>query len=70
MNALFGAPDTPDVEPLPTPPSRSDAEVQAAALDERKRRGMAQGRSSTILTSGQGVKDEVTTKSKTLLGEV
>ncbi len=69
MNALFGSPDTPPVEPLPTPPSRSDADVQAAALDTRKRRALATGRSDTIKTSGQGVKDEVTTAPKVLLGE-
>ncbi len=69
MAAIFSSPDTPQIQPLPTPPSRSDADVQAAALETRKRRAMAQGRSSTIKTSGQGVTDEVQTAPKTLMGE-
>ena len=60
----------PDPGPA-APPSRSDAEVQQAALDERRRRGAASGRESTIATSGQGVltTDEHKSAAKTLLGE-
>lgn len=52
--------------PIP-PPSRSDAEVQAAAMDERKRRRALLGRSSTNLTGDQGVTGAATT-SRALLG--
>ena len=54
--------------PAPAPPTRSDADVQAAALEARQRRAGAIGRSETIKTSGSGVTDEVASVSKTLLG--
>ena len=60
---------TPTVQPAPAPPTRSDAEIQAAALAERQRRASAVGRAATIKTSGRGVVDEVTPTIKTLLGE-
>ncbi len=61
------APSPPPPPPPPPPPQVSDPEVQAAKENERKRRIAAQGRSSTILTGGQGVADE-RTQGKKLLG--
>jgi len=66
MGGIFGG-SQPALQPLPPPPSRSDADVQAAALATRRRAANASGRASTILTSGQGVRDEVDTR-KTVLG--
>ena len=68
MGGLFSSPSPPPVEPAPPPPTRSDKDVQEAALRERQRRAKATGRAQTILTSGQGVTDEVTPAAKTLLG--
>lgn len=69
MSGLFGGNDqvAAPIAP-PPPPSRSAAEVQTAALDTRRRLANRSGRSSTILTSGQGVTDEATPTTKTLLG--
>lgn len=54
--------------PPPAPPTRENSrEVAEAAAEERKRRRIAQGRGSTILTSGLGTLDTGTSK-KTLLG--
>ena len=69
MGGIFSAPSQPAVEPLPPPPTKSDAEVQQAALDVRRRRAGAIGRSDTIKTSGQGVVDGADTVSTQLLGE-
>ena len=68
MGGIFGAPSLPAPPPPPEPPKRSDAEVQEAAKQERLRRTKAQGRASTILTSGQGVQDGAQAGVKTLLG--
>ena len=70
MGGIIGGGDpAPVVTPLPPPPTISDAEVQDAALKARQRAARASGRSSTILTSGQGVGDETTSASTQLLGE-
>ena len=53
--------------PPPPPPTVNDAEVKAARENERKRRVAAVGRTSTIMTGGQGVGEE-RTASKKLLG--
>jgi hypothetical protein len=50
-----------------TVPDESDAEVQAAKEKERKLARLRKGRSSTILTSGQGLGDN-NSNGKTLLG--
>ena len=69
MGGIFSAPSAPAAPaPLPPPPTRSDVDVQDAAIAERRRRANASGRASTILTSGEGVKDEVTTTKKLLGG--
>jgi hypothetical protein len=68
MGALFGSkPQTP--APIPEPPSRSDKEIQNAALAARQRRAAATGRSETILTGGAGVTEKADTTIITLLGE-
>ena len=68
MGSLFSGQSMPAPVPAPLPPSRSDADVQTAALEARQRRASATGRSETILTSGQGVTDETSTATKKLLG--
>jgi len=66
MGGLFGGGSTPAPIAPPTPPSRSDADVQAEALAARQRRANATGRSETILNSGS---DEKNTTAKKLLGD-
>jgi hypothetical protein len=65
MGGLFGGGATPAPIAPPAPPSRSDAEVQSAALAARQRRAQALGRTETIVSSGA---DEENTTTKTLLG--
>lgn len=69
MGGLISSPTPTAPVPLPPPPTQSDAEVQDAALAERRRRAAALGRESTINTSGQGVTDEAGTAATKLLGE-
>jgi hypothetical protein len=69
MGGLFGGGERMQAPTPPPPPTRSDADVQAAALKVRLRRAAALGRSETIMTSGQGVTDEVHTPTTVLLGE-
>jgi len=69
MGGLFGGGATPAIVEPPAPPTRSDAEVQQSALDERLRRARAVGRSATIKTSPSGVADADTGAAKTLLGQ-
>lgn len=64
---LGGGSDSPTIMPAPATPGKTDAQVQAEAAAERRRRAMAAGRESTILTSGLGVGD-FTGGAKTLLG--
>ena len=66
MSGLFGSTPAPNPIAPPPVPTRSDADVQTAALEARQRRAAATGRSETILTSGAGVTEE-DTPSKTLL---
>ena len=69
---FFGKSSTPapppDPEPPPPAPTRDDPEVVDAQRSARKRQISAKGRSSTLLTGGQGVTDEANTGLKTLLG--
>lgn len=60
-----GSPRVPRPKP---PPGRSAAEVQEAELLERRRRALARGRASTILTQF-GAPLTGTVSKKTLLGE-
>jgi len=66
MGGLFGSPKQPALPPIPPPPGRSDADIQADASAERRQRTLARGRASSILTK----KDETTGASakKVLLG--
>lgn len=69
MGGLFSSPSAPAVPPPPAPPAISDREVEDAASRERKLRASQAGRSSTILTGGEGVEEDPTkSSSKTLLG--
>lgn len=70
MGGLFGgsAPAPQIVQPPPAP-TRSDADVRAEALAERKRRAAATGRAETIKTSPSGAPDEAAPAVKTLLGQ-
>ncbi len=69
MGGLFSSPAPPPPAPIPEPPARSDKDIQSAALEARRRRAAATGRSDTILTSGQGVTEDASTATTTLLGE-
>lgn len=68
MGGIFGGGESPQIMQQPEPPTRSDADVRAAALEERKRRAAATGRTETIKTSPQGVTEEAQIVTKTLLG--
>jgi len=61
-------PPLPDPPPVPPPPTRDDPEVVASQRSARRQRINARGRSSTLLTGGQGVTDEANTGYKSLLG--
>lgn len=52
------------------PPKQSDAEIQAALLEERKRRAGATGSSANIVSSLAGAVSDIqsSTKKSTLLG--
>lgn len=65
MGGLFGGGAPPAPIPPPEPPSRSDAEIQTAALEARQRRASATGRTETIISKGA---DEENTTAKKLLG--
>ena len=65
MSFLVGAPTIPPPIAAPVPPSRSDADVQSAALATRLRRAQALGRTETIVSSGA---DEENNTTKILLG--
>jgi hypothetical protein len=69
MGGFFSSPAAPSVPPPPPPPQISDKEVEDAASRERKMRAGQSGRSSTILTGGEGVEEDPTKQAtKTLLG--
>jgi|TARA_R110000751_G_scaffold25759_6_gene69559 hypothetical protein len=71
MGGLLSAPAAaPMPAPLPAPvaPQKSDADIMASRENERKRRLAAAGRQSTVLTSGEGVKEEAAVVKPTLLG--
>lgn len=69
MSVITSLFKSPSVGSAPKTPSRSDADIQAAALAERKRRAAATGRSSTILSGPLGAPDSQNIQRKTLLGE-
>lgn len=66
MSGFFSS--APPAAPAPPPPpQRDDAEIRNRAREERLRRSKAQGRSSTILTSGQGVEGTTGAAATTVL---
>ena len=65
MGGLFGGSSAPTPIAPPAPPTRSDAEIQAAALEARQRRAGATGRTETVLSTGA---DEENKTAKKLLG--
>lgn len=69
MGGLFSSPEPAAPVALPPTPTQSDADVQAAGLNARRRRAAASGRESTIHTSGQGVTTDLPSATSTLLGE-
>jgi hypothetical protein len=58
----------PAASPVPSPPSVTDKDVQAAGDAARASAAAAAGRVSTILTSGMGASDYLGSRKKTLLG--
>jgi hypothetical protein len=69
MGGLLGGGSAPAPVAPPPPPAIDTAAVQNKARDERLRLAKSQGRSSTILTGGQGTVDEGKAATKTLLGQ-
>ncbi len=65
MSSLFKAPSVPRP---PKPPTRTTQDVQRAEELERRRRSLAAGRASTILTQRLGRTTGAISR-KTLLGE-
>ena len=72
MGGGGSAPSPPPPPPPPQPPSpppkRTDDAVIRARQIERNRAALAQGRSSTLLTTGEQL-GEANTTGKTLLGQ-
>lgn len=68
----FLAPDPPKIEkPKSKPetePTKTDAQAEKKAAEERLRQRRAAGRSSTVKTGGQGVTSAAPVRKKTLLG--
>jgi hypothetical protein len=54
--------------PKELPPGKSDAEIQLAALEERRKNLRKRGRASTVLTGGAGLTNTAPTASVALLG--
>jgi hypothetical protein len=61
-------PPKPPKPPAPPPPS-FDEDIQAAGLEERRRRALAGGRAATILFGPAGALTPAPVESKELLGE-
>ncbi len=74
---IIGAltPDVPGAKPLPPLPTRQDPAIGAARREQQTLERRRRGRRSTILTSGQGVEDQLgiisrpQARSAQLLGE-
>lgn len=67
MSGLFGGGGGRKPAPPPPPPTPDNsAEELRKVEDERTRRTRSAGRAADILTSGQGVMDEVMSAKKTL----
>lgn len=70
MAGIFGGGGSKAPPPAPVPvPKKDDSEVQRAAAEEAKRRRLAMGRSSTILSRGaDAANDDAPATRKSLLG--
>jgi len=69
MPKVPAMPAIPEPQALPEPPKYDDKDRAAeTAAKQAKMRAARTGRSSTILTSAQGLEDDETTTKKTLLG--
>jgi len=63
-------PAIPEPKPLPEPPKAEDPEREREAEEKRaKIRRNRKGRSSTILTTADGLEDDELTTKKKMLGE-
>jgi hypothetical protein len=69
MGGFMGGGSAPAPVAPPPPPAIDTVAVQNKARDERLRLAKSQGRSSTILTGGQGTADEGKAAAKTLMGQ-
>lgn len=59
MAGIFGGGGSKAPPPAPVPvPKKDDSEIQRAAADEARRRRLAMGRSSTILSKGADAANE------------
>lgn len=61
-------PSLPPIAPAPAVATEQDPAVQAALDSERRRRAMANGRTSTLINGPQGITTPPPTAPKTLLG--
>ena len=68
VSGLFGGQQAPQVAPAPAPPTVDNSAAATDAAAERQRQAMLAGRTSTVLTGGQGVSDMGTTSTSKLLG--
>lgn len=68
FSGMFNPPGPPAPPAATSAPTISDPSVQAAAQVQATSAAQAAGRSSTILTSGQGDTSTATIKKSTLLG--
>lgn len=70
---LFGGMPSSQVQPLPPAPApvptQLAPEVEKARADQRRLAALAAGRTSTILTTPQGLQPLDPTQRKTLLGQ-
>lgn len=69
VKSIFGG-SKPKAPPPPPPPPTEDsaAEKLAREANEQRMRAVAAGRASTMLTTGEGVTEELNTAKKKLLG--
>ena len=68
MASLFSSPKMPAVQPAPAAPTVTDPSVQQAQQEQAREAAEADGRQSTILTSGLGVSTAPVVQRKMLLG--
>ena len=67
---MFSAPEikTATVKKVAPPPMRSDKEIAVSAREKRRRSLARKGRSSTLVTDGEGAPGSANVGTKTLLG--